>query len=491
MEIEADEDTYINKGDSLYMLQKFKKAIKCYDQVLSKNSNQKYALCEKGNALLELGKHKQAILCFQQVLKMDKTFKEAWNNQGNAFFALGKYEDALGCYCQFVLLDHFDKDGIFNIGNTLKKLGQDEEAEKYLNRSKAVNKGDTEVWWKSKNLDSLMKKVWMSKGISLYQSKKFKKSNRCFEKVLRVDDEEIDIWNWKGRTLYKMEEYREAVQCFRKSLHIDNNNATTWVYLGKVFCASNSFTQGLKCFKKALKIDQNHPKALKALILVENARLLFYYEDIPNELQLEVNVPTSDIRSLKGAVKRGLQKFNEEYWIAHKSEWIQAYKEYKHSGGTMTYPEHVSIQLYMIIHPHFKLFSELNKSLFSWDGSSHWGDYLAYFQSALTKTKTFQEKREIYRGVPHKLISKYKDKYCCQKMITWPAFYSATTSMGTVFNLIKYGTVFIISNCSGCPLLKEDEVLIPKGSTFKITNILEAEPFDYIHLHLIHNTSNQ
>jgi len=112
-----------------------------------------------------------------------------------------------------------------------------------------------------------------------------------------------------------------------------------------------------------------------------------------------------------------------------------------------------------------------------------WKPYLYYLLNGISKIPKWNSTQDVYRGVSGDLTTKFSNKYQVGKRIVWYAFTSTSTKMEKIMaflkpDITKCSTIIIITQSfSGRKIqdisahTKEEEVLFPPGSTFKITNI--------------------
>jgi len=66
----------------------------------------------------------------------------------------------------------------------------------------------------------------------------------------------------KGESFYLNGNHPEAMKCFQKALKMDENNLSAWKYTGMIQQLSNKHGEAIKSFKKALKIREDDPETL-------------------------------------------------------------------------------------------------------------------------------------------------------------------------------------------------------------------------------------
>lgn len=61
----------------------------------------------------------------------------------------------------------------------------------------------------------------ISKGNTLFEEGNMEEALVCFDKILKIKQDNPDFWNKKGVILRSLGRYQEAVECFEKSLKLD------------------------------------------------------------------------------------------------------------------------------------------------------------------------------------------------------------------------------------------------------------------------------
>lgn len=97
---------YYFLGKTNHDKDKYKEAIKCYDDALKIEKNNLDVLNNKGNALLQFEWYDEAFKCFDKVLEIDPNNAEGWNNRGYALATIEKFEQAIFYYDKSLEICH-------------------------------------------------------------------------------------------------------------------------------------------------------------------------------------------------------------------------------------------------------------------------------------------------------------------------------------------------------------------------------------------------
>ncbi|MEQ8191056.1 MAG: tetratricopeptide repeat protein, partial [Candidatus Eremiobacterota bacterium] len=90
-------EVWCKKADLLFKMGKYKDALASYDKALKYTSKIEQAWCGKGLVLNEFGKYAEAIEYFDRALKLNPKSATAWNGKGTALNELGRKDEGLMC----------------------------------------------------------------------------------------------------------------------------------------------------------------------------------------------------------------------------------------------------------------------------------------------------------------------------------------------------------------------------------------------------------
>lgn len=213
-------EAWINRALSLAALGRYEETIDCLDRALEIDSKDVYVWTTRGNSLNCLGQHEKAIRCFEKALGIDPQFTYAWLNMGISFNSRGEREQAISCYDRVLKVDSRCAEAWNNKGNALERLGQDEEAIGCYDHALKIN-----PWFPE---------TWNGKGVGLSKLKRYVEAIDCFEEALKIRSGYVDAWINKGDTLKWLGQHAKAISCFEKALAIDRKCMSTWYF--KALC---------------------------------------------------------------------------------------------------------------------------------------------------------------------------------------------------------------------------------------------------------------
>jgi len=174
-------------------------------------------------------------------LELNPKDRDVWDYKGDLFSALGKNEESIRCF----------EEKYTGASLNYKAAGLScgtEEAIKWFN---AVLKEEPNSAG-----------VWVGKGQTLIELKRFKDAIVCFDKALKIGSKinELAAWAGKARALLYLEKYEEALACFNNSIEIDPGNFRTWYDKGfLLFNKMGKYEEALTCFNEVLEILKMNP----------------------------------------------------------------------------------------------------------------------------------------------------------------------------------------------------------------------------------------
>ena len=108
----------------------------------------------------------------------------------------------------------------------------------------------------SEDTDSLI-----DKGIDLRVQGKYQEANRLYDKILRIDPNNVKALIGKGDILDSENKDQEAIEYYDKALAIDPNNVDALHSKGFIFEMQDKYNKSLECYNRILRIDPNNTEA--------------------------------------------------------------------------------------------------------------------------------------------------------------------------------------------------------------------------------------
>jgi tetratricopeptide (TPR) repeat protein len=299
----------VKKASDLIDLGKIDEAWECYDQVLSIDPDNLYALNDKGNLLNNLGRYNEALECFNKALSIDPTYVSALLNKGNSLSCLNKHSEAINLYDQVLKLEPNNFNALNNKGYSLLLLKHIQKSQKYLYMALKIESENILVLFNIgllymekedylealKWFDKLLKikpdhvNGLLKKGYVLYRIGKEEEGFSIFKQILDLDPNNLDALNDKG--IYLMKYYKdkldleEALECFDKALSIKQDDINTIINKGITYNLLGKYHESIECFDKVLKKLPNDIRILlfKAETLLDTMKYneaIEYFEKV-------------------------------------------------------------------------------------------------------------------------------------------------------------------------------------------------------------------
>jgi superkiller protein 3 len=302
-----------NKGLDLLNKGKFDDALKVFDKILKKNSDNDVILTKKGFVLKEIGRYDEAIESLTKALTINPNFSEALGTLGNVYEKIGDYRNALGSYEKSIMIDPENAISWVYKGNILYTLGKIQEAVECFDTALKFNPNLKLALEKKEKVSRYLDKKkeasenivkQMEKALSLKNEGKLEEALNCYEQTLPflLDDNTIKYCNEQIRELkekisiknielvaknkilkevdeiYKkakeqisLNSYRYAITLLDKGLKLDPNIKELWSLKGIAFEKLHNYRIALENHNEALKLDPEDNT-----LLVHHGRVLMY-----------------------------------------------------------------------------------------------------------------------------------------------------------------------------------------------------------------------
>jgi len=154
---------------------------------------------------------------------------------------------------------------------------------------------------------------WIDKGNALFDSGRYKKAIRSYEKAFEMDQDDVDAWTWIeiGNRLYELEKYQEATKYYDKAISVDKHAAWAWRNKGLSLSILGKYTEAIKCYDKAIRIDRYFLDAWidkgSAYCSLGKLKTAMKYFD----KAIEIDPDFSDAWARKGNALYDMQKYHE------------------------------------------------------------------------------------------------------------------------------------------------------------------------------------
>lgn len=247
-------------------------AMDYYDEIINQYPNFE-VLNKKGFLLIQLDEFEMAINCFDKSLE--------YQMKNNFYAHIGKslaisnllrlYEcnpdqidwdnkfESMKNHCNVACL--IDNGGYIYKAKILNVLGHYNNAIEVIDDM--LNKETLEI--------KLYYSALLEKSFSFRKWGKYYQAIGCYDKLLKLDENNVNILLNKAEILFILKRYKDSINVFNLVLQLDSNNIDALMYLGVIYQIFNNFDEALLNFDRILKIDSSFHNALiyKAQLLVD------------------------------------------------------------------------------------------------------------------------------------------------------------------------------------------------------------------------------
>ena len=214
-----DPEAYFWKAVAFEKLGQFRKAMKCYDEVISMDPNDPSAYYNKGLSLQDFGKHRQAISCFITAIGLTSTDDSAfYMAMGKSLQALEKHNDAIRYLSRGIELEPDDAFEYYDLGISLNQIGENNKA----------------------------KENFVKCLIKLSSMKRF---------------HPIHIHRYSGLAWQRLEVHGMAIECFKQALEFDSNDIDLLLCMGESLMCINKNSDAIHYFDRVLSLEPSNTKA--------------------------------------------------------------------------------------------------------------------------------------------------------------------------------------------------------------------------------------
>ena len=140
-------EEWVLEGEKNREQEKYKEAIKCYDEAIRINPENRDAWYNKGLTLRKLGKHDECDGCYNEFIRLVAKSWETYSgadyvdlmlNKGIVLDDMGKHKEAINCCDSALAIDPNNRPIWICKGNALTKLHKWDEAEKCFDKAKTL-----------------------------------------------------------------------------------------------------------------------------------------------------------------------------------------------------------------------------------------------------------------------------------------------------------------------------------------------------------------
>ncbi len=204
-----------------------------------------------GKALYQINKYEKALNCFDNALKNNKELLEARINRISTLVCLKKTDEAL-IDLETLLLMNPPSSMYLSIGLAFDELE---------NYKKAEN-----IFKKALTLDQNNQLIYISLGNCYFKQRYYKSAIESYDHALSIDGNYHHAFLNKGICFNRLKLFHEAIKQFENALRINSNNAETYINLADSYYQLNNYDKAIINFQIALKINPKINWAIGGLL---------------------------------------------------------------------------------------------------------------------------------------------------------------------------------------------------------------------------------
>ena len=309
-------------------------AVKYYQQILEKDSNNYNISLLLGKLYTELENNDQAEECFRKCIRLIPEKPEGYAELGRLLMNRESYEQAVKVYKSYIAINEDDFNGHYNLAGCYFKLKDLKKAVNEYQRavelnpqshscmfnlalvyeemgeiSKAIelykgsilNKIDFVDAYNNLGIlfsktDSPMEalatytngikaytdnyKLYYNMGIVLFELRRYEDAADVFKRAIEKNPDDIEIYYYLGASLTETKKYEEALKAYSRALNQNVSEAEIYYNIAAVYALMNKQDIALDNLKKAISINPE----IKQQVYVNNV-----FDPLQGKLLSEVN----------------------------------------------------------------------------------------------------------------------------------------------------------------------------------------------------------
>ena len=142
----------------------------------------------------------------------------------------------------------------------------------------------------------------------------YEKALDYFEKIIKLDENDMYAWFHKGRILSETDKCEDAIKCYDKVMLMHEPPDQTWFSKGIALHILGKYKQALECYEQYMKYDEKHHNDLDVLTLRshallelgENDEAIIYYDravKLDSSLKTRMERPKPKMRLWKQVLR--------------------------------------------------------------------------------------------------------------------------------------------------------------------------------------------
>jgi CHAT domain-containing protein/Flp pilus assembly protein TadD len=269
---------WLDRAGALLHLGKCEDALLSCDKAIELNPHYHGAWLVQGAILSTLGRHDEAITSFDKAIQLKPNYHEAWYKRGFVLSTLGRHDEAITSYEKVTKLKPDFHEAWYNQGVALSALGRHDEAIISYEKVTKLKPDFHEAWYNrgvilkdwadyEKALISYNETVrfkpnfheaWYGRGFVLKNLGCYEEAIASYDKAIEFKPDLHEIWNSRGVILYDhLQRYEEAVTSFSNEIQLNPSYHMAWDNRGIVLFALGRYEEAVSNHDEALRLTKD------------------------------------------------------------------------------------------------------------------------------------------------------------------------------------------------------------------------------------------
>lgn len=284
---------WLERGDELFQLQRYKEAVTAYDKVIQAQPNDYVAWFKRGLALENLRCYEDAAASYDRVVHLQPDDYLAWYKLGAALDLLQRYTDALQAYDRVVELQPENYWAWHDRGKTLESMQQFEDAVASYDRAVQLKPDFQLAIASRKRVLSNLKQVdtlyhlqhydeavascdraiqqnpedtlaWLMRGMAMENLQRYEDAIAAYEQVVNIQPDDHVAWFKQGTVLEQLQRYDEALAAYHKVVQLQPDNYWAWYDRGRLLESLQQIEDAIACYDRVVQLKPDFQAAVEA-----------------------------------------------------------------------------------------------------------------------------------------------------------------------------------------------------------------------------------
>lgn len=283
---------WLERGDELFHLQRYKDAIAAYDRVIQAKPNDYLAWFKRGIALENLKHYDEAAASYEQVVLLHPDDYLAWYKRGSALELLHRYQESLPCYERVVQLQPDNYWAWHDRGKVLEAMQQYDLAIASYDRAVQL-KPDFQLAIDSrKRVLSRLSRVdtlyhlqhydeavascdrairetpndpipWLMRGMAMENLNCPEQAIAAYDRVVEIQPDDHVAWFKRATVLEKLQRYEEAVASYYRVVQIQPDNYWAWNDRGRLLEKLQRYEEAIASYDRTVQLKPDFQAAVE------------------------------------------------------------------------------------------------------------------------------------------------------------------------------------------------------------------------------------